>query len=327
MTLGVVIPCYRQERLLATTVTALERALAGREWRGAVVLSVASRDALPGLGGHWRLIPPPSRAAVTPGASRMIGCEAVEGDWVLFGDADVEVDPRWWARAEELAKGEGKLAGIGGRLEEWMTDGHRQWKGSEDLVRVGEAERSVEFLTTPVLYRRSALLAVGGYDPRLNSEEDFELGMRLRAAGFELRTLDVLAGRHWSGPRPSFSEMARRWRSGLCFGMGQVLRLYLGRPGFARLLARQWLYLATLAMWGLALAGLLVGVVRQEPAVVGAGLVPLVAAWLLMTLRKRSQRLGLHSVLSWTVNGAGMLVGFFRLPSSLGGRAGLGGAR
>ena len=32
-----------------------------------------------------------------------------------------------------------------------------------------------------------------------------------------------------------------------------------------------------------------------------------------MTLRKRSARLGLHALLSWTVIGAGLLVGLFRV--------------
>ena len=50
MTLGVVIPCYRQERFLPRTVAALEAALADREWRGVLVLAAAEGDAaLPAL--------------------------------------------------------------------------------------------------------------------------------------------------------------------------------------------------------------------------------------------------------------------------------------
>jgi hypothetical protein len=172
----------------------------------------------------------------------------------------------------------------------------------------------VDYLATLAFYRREALLQAGGYDTRLSSEEDFELGLRLRGLGFELRSLALLAARHWSAPRPSFGELGRRWRTGLCFGQGQVLRLYAGRPGFAALLRRQALYLATLAMWLLGLAALVL-------ALAGAGARPLLA-WLplplavlaAMALRKRSPRLALHSLLSWTLNGLGLLVGLFRLP-------------
>ena len=43
VTLGVVIPCYRQERFLPRTIDALERALAGRDWRGVLVLAAPGR--------------------------------------------------------------------------------------------------------------------------------------------------------------------------------------------------------------------------------------------------------------------------------------------
>lgn len=39
MNLGVVIPCYRQERFLPRTLAALEHALKDRSWSGALVLA------------------------------------------------------------------------------------------------------------------------------------------------------------------------------------------------------------------------------------------------------------------------------------------------
>jgi glycosyltransferase involved in cell wall biosynthesis len=229
--LGVVVPCYRQERFLPRTVAALERALAGCEWRGALVLAAPSAVALPALSDRWSVISPPVMRPLTPGAARMLGCAACGGDWVLFPDADVEVDAAWLDAALAAAAQTPALAGIGGRLEEWIVDDGRERAGTRDMYRVGESERAVGYLATLAFYRRDALIAAGGYEARLNSEEDFELGMRLSALGLELRSLGMRAARHWSGPRPSFSELARRWSAGLCFGTGQVLRLYLGRPG------------------------------------------------------------------------------------------------
>jgi hypothetical protein len=104
----------------------------------------------------------------------------------------------------------------------------------------------------------------------------------------------------------------RRWAAGLTFGPGEALRLYLGRPGFATLLARQRLPLGMLGWW-------LAGVVTAVVAASGGGVRPL-AIWLVgtlalvavMTRRKRSPRLALHSLLTWSVNGLGVLVGFAR---------------
>ncbi len=323
MRIGVVIPCYRQERFLPRTVAALEEALAGRDWGGVLVRSAPDTAPLPALSPHWTVLAPPVGEPLTPGAARMLGFAACTGDWVLFTDADVEVRAPWVERALTVAAATPGLGGLWGRIEEWFVDGAGERPGMRDLYRVGDDDHDSPYTATLSFYRRDALLAVGGYDARLNSEEDFELGMRFARAGLALRSIAPLAARHWSAPRPSFGELGRRWRTGLCFGQGQVLRLYVGRPGFGTLLRRQALYLATLAMWVLVAAALVAG----DPRIRLAGaLVPL-AVVALMALRKRSPRLGLHALSSWTVLGAGLLVGFFRVRRGPAVPAGAGGAR
>lgn len=314
MTIGVVIPCHRQERFLPRTVAALERALAGRAWRGVLVLNGGGGEALPALSERWQVIVPPeaSRPLLTPGAARMMGFDACGGDWVLFVDADVEVDAAWVEAALATAAREPELGGLWGRLEEWFEDAAGERPGSPDLLKVGDRERRTAYMTTPACYRRTALLAVGGYDPRLSSEEDFELGLRLARLGAELRSLGVRAGRHWSAPRPSFAELGRRWRGGLCFGQGQVLRLYLGRPGFGTLLKRQSLYLATLGMWSLGLAALAAALITGQWRVLGGWMLLVLGVVAVMSARKRSVRLAVLSILTWTLNGLGMLVGLAR---------------
>lgn len=319
MNVGVVVPCYRQERFLGRTVQAIERALAGQEWRGVLVLSApGASEELPALSERWRVLRPlASGPPLTPGAARMAGFAEVGGEWVWFVDADVELEP-WWvastlAFAERARTERPALGGLWGRIEEWMTEGGREWMGKRDLYAVGDAERPSDFLATLAFYRRESLERAGGYDPRLNSEEDFELGMRLAAQRVELRALPGLAAKHWSGPRPSFGELSRRWRAGLCFGQGQVLRVYLGRPGFTRLLRRQALYFAALGMWALGVFTLGVSFAWLDPRPLAWWATLPLAVLGMMALKKRSLRLALHSLLSWTENGLGMLIGFFSL--------------
>lgn len=312
MTLGVVIPCYRQERFLPRTVTALEAALAGREWRGVLVLSASDGEAeRPPLGPHWSIVRAAGAAGsppLTPGAARNAGLAACGGSWVLFVDADVEVERAWIERAcAEIARDAG-IAGAWGRIEEWFTDRDGERPGVRDLYRVGDLDADAPYTATLSLYRRDALERLGGYDARLSSEEDFELGLRFRRAGLRLRTLAPLAARHWSAPRPSFSEYGRRWRTGLCFGPGQALRLYAGRPGFNELAKRNAHYAAMLALW-LAAPG--AWAVAGARGLLAWALLPL-ALLVLMTLRKRSARLALHSLLTWSVMAAGLVVGFLR---------------
>ena len=312
MRLGVVIPCYRQERFLGRTLAALERSLAGRDWLGVLVLAAADGGTtLPERSPHWRVL----RAAagsgtrpLTPGAARNAGFEACGGGWVLFVDADVEVEGAWIDRACRVAATDVTVAGLWGRIEEWFEDGQAVRAGGRDLYRVGDGDAEAEYTATLSFYRRDALEHVGGYESRLQSEEDFELGLRLRHAGFPLRTLAPLAAKHWSAPRPSFSEVGRRWRTGLCFGPGQALRLYLGRSGFMALAVRNAHYFATLALWLAAPVAIAMG----GALALAAWAIVWLALFALLALRKKSPRLALHSLVTWTVMAAGTVVGFVR---------------
>ena len=321
MTIGVVVSCYRQERFLPRTVAALERALEGCEWRGVLELAVPPDTPLPALSPRWRVVCAwdartgrPGRP-LTPGGGRMLGFTEVGGDWVLFVDSDLELDPGWMRAALALAGEKPELGAIFGRIEEWFDDRGVERPGNlRDMYHTGDVDRPIDYLAALSFYRRAALEAAGGYDPRLHSDEDFELGLRFKQRGIEMWSLGRLAARHWSAPRPNFPELARRWRTGICFGQGEVLRLYLGRPGFWTLLARQRLYVAALGMWTLGLLAAIASLAVRDPRPFAAWLVIPATVVTGMGLKKKSLRMGSLSLATWTVQGFGMVVGFFRMP-------------
>ena len=320
MRIGVVVSCYRQERFLPRTIAAIERALEGRDWQGVLELAVPSAQPLPALSARWRVVCAfdastgrPGRP-LTPGGGRMLGFAESGGEWVLFADSDLEIDAGWMRAAIETAEREPALAAIFGRLEEWFLEGDAERPGNlRDMYRTGDSDRAVDYLAALAFYRRSALEAAGGYDARLHSDEDFELGLRFRQLGFEMRSLGRLAARHWSAPRPSFAELGRRWDTGICFGTGEVLRLYLGRPGFGALVARQRLYFAALGMWALGVAAAIASLASADARPFAAWLVVPAIVIAGMSVKKRSLRLGTLSLATWTLQGLGMIVGFFRM--------------
>ena len=169
-------------------------------------------------------------------------------------------------------------------------DGPASARARATCCAPGDERREVDYLTGPgPLPSRRAARGAAATTCGCAREEDFELGLRLRATGVPPAAASRPArARHWSAPRPSLGEVLRRWRTGLCYGQGQVLRLYLGRAGLGAHLRRQAHYFATLALWLAAPAALVAG---GPPALAAWALAPL-ALLALMTLAQAQRPAG-----------------------------------
>ena len=115
---------------------------------------------------------------------------ASHGEVVVRLDAQAKFPPGYVARAVELLRETG-AANVGGLQVPVAEDGFAasvaaamgSWFGAGGArYRVGGAPGNVETVYLGV-FRRAALDAVGGFDPRLERNQDYELNHRLRAAG------------------------------------------------------------------------------------------------------------------------------------------------
>jgi GT2 family glycosyltransferase len=121
-----------------------------------------------------------------PAAARNAGFRAVTADWVVFLDDDVRVTTQWGRRLEaDLREAGPRIGGVQGRLvvplpaKRRPTDWERGTAGLQDAA----------WATADMAYRREALKAVGGFDPRFRRafREDADLALRVLEAGWELR--------------------------------------------------------------------------------------------------------------------------------------------
>jgi histidinol-phosphate phosphatase family protein len=159
-------------------------ALAGAEQR-IVVVDDRRGDGEPlALPAAVRVIPGPARG---PAAARNAGWRACRADWIAFLDDDVVPAPRWLEQlAADLAAAEPDVAGVQGRIvvplpaDRRPTDWERSTRGLE----------TARWATADLAYRRSALVAAGGFDERFPRayREDADLGLRLTRAGHRIVT-------------------------------------------------------------------------------------------------------------------------------------------
>jgi histidinol-phosphate phosphatase family protein len=120
-----------------------------------------------------------------PAAARNAGWRAAGTEWVAFLDDDVQVPADWCARlANDLAG----LPETVGASQAWLHVPMPVGRRPTDEERRTTGLMGGQWITADIAYRRSALLATGGFDERFPRafREDADLGLRTVRAGFEI---------------------------------------------------------------------------------------------------------------------------------------------
>ncbi|RYZ11146.1 MAG: glycosyltransferase [Comamonadaceae bacterium] len=247
------------------------------------------------------------------GIGAQLGFQHCDGDFVYILDGDMVLRAGFLEQALAFLGEHPDIAGVGGQIAEQNTESLEYIARNarhEAHKQPGEVDR----LDGGALYRRDAVEAAGYLtDRNLHSYEEFDLAVRLRALGWRLWRLPLVATSHYGHDAPPYRLLVRRWRSRYIDGLGELVRAAAGR-GQLRAVMRGVrelrLYLAVWAWWATLLAAALgpwSGPVR------GLGVVGLLAApFVAMALRKRSTAKAAYSVVSWCFCAAGLLRGLLR---------------
>ncbi len=225
MRASVVIPVYNAGGGLAECLRALTAQTLARADYEIIVVDDGSTDdsAKQAERFHARVLSQENRGAA---AARNLGLSVAAGEWVAFTDADCIPARDWLERLLDAVSerpGNGAVLGAAGRITGFPS-------GSTaarfvDLTGALDAERHLAHPRFPfapsgnLMYRRSALLAAGGFDTRYVSYEACELHQRLleRAPGeFYFAPRAVVLHRHRSSWRAYARQQFNYGR-----GMGQ----------------------------------------------------------------------------------------------------------
>ena len=117
--------------------------------------------------------------------ARQIGLEAATTDWVLFTDADMSFGDDYWTGWQTLYLGESVGAVQGAKLS-----ADDDFKTYYKLFSLGI--RIMSWVNVPagsgsnMIFRRTALLDAGGFDPALTANEDIYALWSVRKAGWRV---------------------------------------------------------------------------------------------------------------------------------------------
>ncbi len=320
ITLSVVIKALNEEDHIAGAIESALRAIS--EVGGEVILADShSTDKTVEIASRYpikivRLNRAQDRCC---GVGGQLGYQFSTGKYVCIVDGDMELVDGFIVNAICDLEKNPSIAGVGGRIVEKNLE---SLEFQARLLRAPENLQPgiVDRLNGGGVYRRSAIESIGYFtNKNLHSYEEYELGIRLRSAGWILKRLPTNAILHFGHKTEAFALLFRRWRSGYALGLGELLRSSLGKPYFAVILREIQvfrLYTAVITWWValflLVAFELFVGY-GGEFAVFLA-LLPIAV----MTIKKRSLVMGIYSLVSWNVYALGMLRGLFnrqRFPS------------
>jgi len=318
---SVIIKALNEERGIARAIESALQAVA--KIGGEVILADSlSTDRTVEIASRYpiRIVQLESVADRSCGVGAQLGYQYARGEFVYILDGDMIMKPGFLEQAVAAMANRPEIAGVGGIIVECNTE------SLEFLARKKRASRnmapgSVDRLDMGGLYRRSALERVGYMTNRhLHSYEELELGVRLRARGYQLMRIDVEAVDHYGHSTPAYQLLMRRWRSKYICGIGELVRSSLGQPHLPlilRELRELWLYVAVIGWWALLALTAALGFALPDDFTQGcfaAFLALLITPLVAMTVRKRSLIEGCYSIVSWSFNAAGLLKGFLARP-------------
>lgn len=187
---------------------------------------------------------------LSPAAGRYVGYQHTTGNFVLFLDGDMELCSGWLEQAFHILATSPEVAVVTGQTLDLLPTAQAYEK--PPLPPETGAASTIPACAGAALYRRSVLAEVGPFNPYLRSEEEPELCLRIRHAGYRIVDLHYPIAYHYSNPEGALSTLIARWRRNLYLGDGQVLRYHLG----STLL---WTYIKERGYVCLPLVGLAVG--------------------------------------------------------------------
>jgi len=148
-----------------------------------------------------------------PAAARNAGARVTHGDILFFVDADVGIRPDAVRLVRETFQQSPEVAAVFGSYDDQPAEGNflSQYKNLlHHYVHQTGKEEAATFWAGCGAVRREAFEKVGGFDAAKYphaSIEDIELGYRLRAAGYRIRLLRTLQGKHFK--RWTFRSLLR----------------------------------------------------------------------------------------------------------------------
>ena len=257
------------------------------------------------LSPNWQL---------SPSAGRFTGVNNVSGEFVMTIDGDMELLAGWVERAISFLQSNQNVAAVVGRhYDVYYLHGGSLSEPSVSGTSLGKtAIQKVAYVFESSIFRRSYLCEAGNFHPFLRAEEEAEVSLRLRKAGFKLYFLPLDSIYHYRKyDRIDIHETFRRIEQKLWVGMGDMFSWCFRCGDYMALWHKFKLYFVCMFIFFLSLVGLVLFVFTQQ--LVGLVFIFMPALfWLAMIIKKQSFTKGTLSFINIVIISWNLLIGLCR---------------
>lgn len=175
--------------------------------------------------------------------ARNFGVDAASGEWIVFLDDDDRYLPNRIELQLRFLDQHRKCSAVGAGLIMRRAEGGEEYWGGKTtrVLTLADVLLNTASMAQALMIRRDIYRRLGGFDTRLRYLEDFELGIRLLAAGVEMHFLAEPVFVYHLGGR---DQLSARWHKMLLSELRVLCmhrehcRRQFGRFGLARMLSR-----------------------------------------------------------------------------------------
>jgi GT2 family glycosyltransferase len=182
------------------------------------------------------------------GAGGQLGFQYARGKRLLMIDGDMELAPDFLAAGNAALDADPKLAGVAGLVVERVMTLEFQRRHQKPALTATPG--LLNHLACGGLYRMDAIQPLGYFtDRNLHAFEEFDLGLRLTAAGWRMRRLGQPGFYHYGHATAAFPLLLKRWKTRYLHGHGELLRSKWGTEFWWRCLLGASLSISVFVWW------------------------------------------------------------------------------
>lgn len=255
---------------------------------------------------------------LSPAIGRYVGYNQTHGEFVLFLDGDMELLQGWLEPALNFMRATPRVGFVMStsvvNLPRTPTQQSAASHENMSFTPPRESSRVPFVAGAAALYRHSVLERVGPFNPYLYSEEEPELCLRIRGAGYSVSLFDQPIVRHYDDAPVALSNVLSRRSRNFHLGIGQAARFHFPHTLFWRWVKERWWGPAAALLAAAGFGSAFLGLLTRDFMWFGLWILGLCFLTAFLAARKHSLRAALVAAFNWFVMAEGFLRGFLMRP-------------